>query len=114
MKKLHDHRSAPGLERVLLRKMPGVLLGAFVVPMLMSVIARAFPISGTAEEIAKHQSSIDILGIAICVAVLTGLFVVFIGCVLVVLMKGPAYVADAYDLVDSERPAQKKDDIEKT
>jgi hypothetical protein len=114
MKKLHNHRSAPGLERVLLRKMPGVLLGAFVVPLLMSVIARLFPIAGTVDEIAKHQSSIDILGIAICIAVLTGLFVVFIGCILVVLMKGPAYVADAYDLIDSERPAPKKDDTEKT
>lgn len=114
MKKLHNHRSPPGLERVLLRKMPAVLLGAFAVPLFMSAIARAFPMSGTAEEIAKYQSSIDILGIAICIAVLTGLFVVFIGCILVVLMKGPAYVADAYDLVDSEKPAPKKEDADKT
>ena len=113
MKKLHNHRSPPGLERVLLTKMPGVLIGAFVVPLFMSVIARAFPVAGTAEEIAKYQSSIDILGIAICITVLTGLFAVLIGCVLVVLMKGPAYVADAYDLIDSEHPATKEEDTDK-
>jgi len=27
-----------------------------------------------------------------------------IGCVIVMLMKGPAYVADAYELNDSDRP----------
>ena len=28
-----------------------------------------------------------------------------IGCIIVMLMKGPAYVADAYHLNDSDRPA---------
>ena len=90
--------------------MPGVLLGAFVVPFFMSVIARIFPIAGSVEEIAKHQASTDILATAIGFAILAGLFIVFIGCVLVVLMKGPAYVADAYDLIESEYPAEKKEE----
>jgi hypothetical protein len=28
-----------------------------------------------------------------------------IGCAIVMLMKGPAYVADAYDMNDSDQPA---------
>ena len=39
--------------------------------------------------------------------VITAVFTVTIGCIIVVLMKGPAYVADAYKLDDSEQPATK-------
>jgi len=37
----------------------------------------------------------------------TALFTVAIGAFVVMVMKGPAYVADAYPLSDSDRPAHR-------
>lgn len=47
---------------------------------------------------------VDITSIAIVVTVWTAVFTVAIGCFVVVMMKGPGYVADAYELVDTEHP----------
>ena len=105
MKKLHDRRSPAGLERVILKKMPMVFLGAFLVPLLMSGMARLLPVGDTAVEIAKYQAGVDIFSISICITVLTAVLTISIGCFVVVMMKGPAYVADAYELNDADRPA---------
>ena len=104
MSRLHNHRCADGLERVILKKLPKVLLGGIFVPMFMAIFVRLMPMSGTATEIEKFQISIDILAIALCFTVISAAFTVTIGCVIVMLMKGPAYVADAYELDDSDKP----------
>lgn len=104
MKKLHNRHSPAGLEWVILKKLPMVLLGGICIPVFMSIIVRLFPIAESATEIARHQTSIDILSVALFIVMLISVVTVAIGCVIVVLMKGPAYVADAYKLEDSERP----------
>jgi amino acid permease len=93
----NSRREAPGLERVMLRKLPVILLGGTLIPLFFSVASRLYPPERAATQIAKHLKTMDILSIAT-------VFTVAIGCFVVVLMKGPSYVADAYDLVDSERP----------
>ncbi|MGB5279329.1 MAG: hypothetical protein WBO16_01235 [Gammaproteobacteria bacterium] len=102
MSRLHNHHHPAGLERVILKKLPKILLGGIFIPVLMAVFARLFPITGTATEIAKHQIGIDILAISLFFMVCSAAFTVTIGCVIVMLMKGPAYVADAYELEDSD------------
>jgi hypothetical protein len=108
MKKLHNHRYPAGMERVILKKIPKYLAGGIVIPLFMSLLVRIPPITAlfanSATEITKLQTGIDILGIAIFFMVLSLVFTVAIGCVIVVLMKGPAYIADAYDLEDSDKP----------
>ena len=104
MPKLHNRRHPRGLEWVILKKIPKVLLGGIFIPLFMSVFSRVYPIAGSTVEIAKHQISIDILSISLAFMVFTAAFTVTIGCIIVVLMKGPAYVADAYELDDSETP----------
>jgi hypothetical protein len=105
LNKLPNSRREPaGLERVILRKLPATLLGGTLIPLFVSVASHLFPPAGTVVEIAKHLKTIDILSIATGLTVWTAAFTVAIGCVVVVLMKGPGYVADAYDLVDSEHP----------
>ena len=104
MTKLHNQRHPAGLERVILKKIPQVLLAGVFIPLFMAIFARLFPISGTAAEIAKHQISVDILSISLAFMTFTAAFTVTIGCIIVVLMKGPAYVADAYKLEDSDQP----------
>jgi polyferredoxin len=108
MSKLHNHRYPPGLERVLLRKIPKYLLGSIIIPLFMVIFVRLPPIenlfASTAEEIAKLHTTIDYLSIAIFVGVLPVILTLFIGCIIVILMKGPAYIADAYDLDDADKP----------
>lgn len=108
MSKLHNHRYPPGLERKILRKIPKYLLASIIIPLFMVIIVR-LPlveqmVSRTAEEVAKLHTMIDYLSIAIFVSVLPIILAVFIGCIIVVLMKGPAYVADAYDVNDTDKP----------
>ena len=113
MKKLHNRHYPAGLEWVILKKLPMVLLGGIVIPLFMSIIVRVFPAADSAAEIARHQTSIDILAVALFIVVIISVFTVAIGCVVVVLMKGPGYVSDAYKLEDSDRPGpdDKKTDL---
>jgi len=50
---------------------------------------------------------VDIMCIATLVTLWMAALTVAIGCCVVVIMKGPAYVADAYELPDSESPLQR-------
>ena len=104
MTKIHNQHHPAGLEWVILKKIPKILLAGTFIPLFMALFARLYPISGTAAEIAKHQIGVDILSISLAFMTFTAAFTVTIGCVIVVLMKGPAYVADPYKLKDSDRP----------
>ena len=104
MKKLHNQHHPAGLEWTILKTLPKFLFGGMVIPLFMSLFTRLFPPDVTAAEVEKHQISIDILSISLLFAVLTAVFTVAIGCIIVVLMKGPAYVADAYELEDANQP----------
>jgi len=108
MSKLHNHRYPPGLERELLRKIPKYLLGSILIPMFMVMLVRLPLIenvfASTTEEIEKLHTTIDFLSIAIFVAALPVILTLFIGCIIVILMKGPAYIADAYDVNDVDDP----------
>lgn len=104
MTKLHNHRHPAGLEWVILKKIPKVLLAGIFIPLFMAILARLFPIAGTLAEIEKHQIGVDILSMSLFFMVASAAFTLTIGCVIVVLMKGPAYVADAYKLDDADKP----------
>jgi len=100
-------REAPGLEWVVLKKLPLTLLLGTLFPLVISLANRGFPPEGTPAQIAKHVKIVDIISIATAVTVWTAVLTVAIACFVVVVMKGPAYVADAYDLVDSESPRRR-------
>jgi len=97
-------REAPGLEWFILKKLPLALLVGTLFPLVISLANRFFWREGATAQIAKHIKIVDIISIATAVTVWTAVFTVAIGCFIVLVMKGPGYVADAYDLVDSERP----------
>ena len=108
MNKLHNHRYPPGLERKILNKIPKYLLASILIPLFMSIFVRMPPIEGlfsrTVDEVAKFHSTIDFLAIAIFISCLPIILTLTIGCVIVILMKGPAYTADAYKLDDADNP----------
>jgi len=56
----------------------------------------------SAAEIAKHQISLDILSSALSLTVLTAVLTVATGCIVAMLIQGPAYVADGYELEDAD------------
>lgn len=106
LRKLPDsHRYPPGLEWRLLRRMPHILFIGTLLPGLAALLARAWPMSGSAQEIAAVLKMVDIYAISAVILHWTAVLTVTLACVIVWLMKGPAYVADAYTLPDSDRPS---------
>ena len=93
-RKLHDHKSPPGLEMKIWRKLPLALLASFVIPAGLALGTRLSPPEGSAYEIARTTASVDIFAIAFLLTAVTAVITVGIGCIVVMIMKGPAYVAD--------------------
>jgi hypothetical protein len=87
LRKIHGRRVPPGKEVQILRRLPLITL------------------SGT---LLKHIRSVDIFAIATEITLLTAVFTVAIGCVIVHIMKGPAYVADELPVAHSDRPKPEK------
>jgi hypothetical protein len=100
-----SQRAPEGMERVVWRKLPGIALMGTLVVGLYPLQLRLLPPEQPADLLAKMIQSADILAIAAVVLHWTVVFTVAIGCVIVRVMKGPAYVADAYPLQDRDRPA---------
>ena len=102
LRKLHNRREPPGLEREILRRLPMAWLGSTAVPVLVALGGRWLPHPGPAAEAAKQVKTLEIFAFALGLTLWTALLTVAMGCVLVVFMKGPAYVADGYSPDDPE------------
>jgi len=106
LNKLPDsHPSPSGLEWILLRRMPRILVIGTLLPVLASGLARLWPVLGGNEQIAVTLQMVDIYVIATVILHWTLVLTLSIGCFIILVMKGPAYVADAYPLPDAERPS---------
>ena len=95
LRKLHSRREPPGLEWAILKRLPGIAAAGVAIPLLVAAGNRWFPAHGVIDA-AKQATTVDILAFATGVTILTAVFTVAIGCVTVIVMKGPAYVADPY------------------
>ena len=97
-------KSAPGFERRVLRGTPKVLLIGTLLLALPSLVVRILPADGNATDVATRFLTVDIYAISFVIlhwiVVLTAAMTAFV----VMVMKGPAYVADAYPLSDADRP----------
>lgn len=101
----NGRRHPPGLEWRLLRRMPHILVLGTALPALVALAVRLLPLGGTPREAAATLKLIDIFAISAVALHWTLVLTVSIACVIVWLMKGSAYVADAYPLPDANRPA---------
>lgn len=102
-------RTAPGLEWALWKKLPWIALVGTALPMaLMGLAYLAAPENPTP---AAERELTQWLYIAIGVVVLhwTLVLTAGIGCVIVMLMKGPAFVADGFEVQHSDRPGSPPD-----
>ena len=94
---------------MILGKLPMYGLGATVVPLLVAGLMRRFPPEGTALEIQKHIYIVDAILIGLVMTAWTAVLTVAIGCCVVMVMKGPHYVADSYPINDAPRPDPEDD-----
>ena len=101
--KIRNQRAAPGIERQIWRLLPAAFLASVLGPVAVSAAARLLA-DGTPTEMAKSIATADIFAIAAATTLLTAVFTVGVGCIIVMIMKGPAYVADGYELRDADRP----------
>lgn len=106
LRKIEERVEPPGLEWQILRKLPRMALAATSIPLLLAVLARITINEGTAAEIAKQVKTIDIFCIASLITIWTAVLTIAIGCIVVYIMKGPAYAADSYEVSHSDRPRQ--------
>ena len=97
-------KTPPGQERNILRLLPKILVIGTLLLAIPSLAARLLFSAGTESEIETQIMTVDIYGISLIVLHWTVVFTVAIGAFIVVVMKGPAYVADPYPLEDSEHP----------
>ncbi|GAB4405940.1 MAG: hypothetical protein OHK0048_25920 [Rhodoferax sp.] len=97
-------RTAYGLELRILRALPAATLGATLIPALLSGLARLY--YGHNPLLNSEQSilTFDFAMVGLVVRLWTVALTLGLGCVIVWLMKGPAYVADAYPVSHSDRP----------
>lgn len=84
--------------------MPTVWLAGTLLPGLMSLAARWLISAGNAAELARNIQLFDYIMIGLVVFIWTLVLTVTIGCIIVWLMKGPAYVADGYEVSHSDTP----------
>jgi len=103
---LHGRRTPPGRELRILQLMPWLFAAATLLPLALCGIVRWFPVIDHAFATAKQVRTVDIFAVASIITGWTALLTVTLGCVLVHIMKGPAYVADAYPLDSRETPGR--------
>jgi Cu/Ag efflux pump CusA len=104
-RKLPGYQREPhGLEWALIKRLPHALLVVTAIPAITAWSMRLTEYDATGEDVAKFLKTVDIVLIAATVTAWTALLTIAIGCFVVIVMKGPAYVADAYHLHDAERP----------
>lgn len=84
--------------------MPTAWLAGTLLPALMALAARYLFHGGTAAELARNIQMFDYAMIGLVILIWTLVLTITIGCIIVWLMKGPAYVADGYEVSHSDRP----------
>lgn len=96
--------SPPGTERRILRAWPRLFVAATVLPGLLAIALRQWPWAGEAPDIAARIGRYDFMLLGLLFLLWTLLAVLGIGAFVVMVMKGPGYVADGYRVPDADRP----------
>ncbi|PLC53573.1 hypothetical protein CR155_12150 [Pollutimonas nitritireducens] len=99
-------RTPPGLERVILRRMPRAFAIGTVALGLPSLTVRLAQWIAGGDEWAVLVSAIDICALSVFFLYWQICLFLTLSAFIVMVMKGPAYVADAYPLQDAETPGR--------
>ena len=104
LQRLPGFRSSPsGLEWRIWKRLPTILLIGTAAPaLLIALLWWLAPSDGPAADAASWMRIYQLAGLMLLHWTLV--FTVAIGCIVVMVMKGPAYVADPYPPEERERP----------
>lgn len=92
-------QSPPGLEHRIWRRLPAILVAGTILPLAFAVVNRALaPAEPEFSATARALLLWDYQMIGVVVLHWTLVLTLALGCFIVRVMKGPAYVADAYPL----------------
>ena len=94
----------PGLERKILRMLPPGLAVGLAVLMIPSVMLRIVSWNLHPVELATRTAKADMYAAGFMLVHINLLVFTAFAALIIVLMKGPAYVADAYPLEESDFP----------
>ena len=97
-------RTPAGLETRVLRKLPAIALFGTIALILPSIVVRLLDWGDVSHAALTRISMVDIYVTGVVVLHWTVVFTVAIGAFIVMVMKGPAYVADAYPMEGMNRP----------
>ncbi len=97
-------KTPAGQERQVLRRLPGILAVGTLLLCLPSLAARMWWAGAPDYEVGARITTVDIYAIGVLILHWTAVLTVAIGAVIVTIMKGPAYVADAYPMEGMDRP----------
>lgn len=98
-----SQRAATGLEWAIWRKLPLFFAAGTVLPLAaLAVLHWQVDVSTPAGE--RWLQMADYMVVGVVLFHWTAVVTVGIGCVIVMVMKGPAYAADSYAVSHSERP----------
>ena len=102
----HSSRAASGLEWTLWRKLPLIALLGTLLPLLgLGLVHLLADPQASAAQVRWLQLA-DYVAWGVLIFHWTMLLTVGIGCVIVMVMKGPGYVADGYQVSHSDRPRE--------
>lgn len=102
--KLPGFQKTPaGVERVILRKLPQFTMLGTAVLLLPSLLVRLLEWLDPPLESTGGLSMVDVYVISLVVLHWTVMFTAGIAAFIVMVMKGPAYVADPYPLQEPEQ-----------
>ena len=96
-------RSASGLEWALWRKLPLIFLVGTALPLLVAVLLHLLS-NDESDAHARWLQMVDYVVAGVVIFHWTAVLTVAIGCVVVMLMKGPGFVADGFEVSHSDQP----------
>lgn len=102
----HSVRAPAGLEWKLVRKLPTLCLAGLLALLLAWGLALVLPWDGDPQQVARNLRTFNYTLIGLAIFHLTMIFTLALGCLIVMIMKGPQYTSDSYPVLDAERPAR--------
>jgi hypothetical protein len=105
LQKLPGFQRTPyGMEWRVLRWMPKAGIAALLLPALLAWAARHWMTADSSAALERRIAQFDYMMVGLAILLLTLVLTLSIGCVIVWLMKGPAYVADGLEVSHSDKP----------
>lgn len=96
----------PGLERYILRRIPWALPVGAAVILTPSAVLRISGWGMHPQELGAIVAKVDMLALGLLLLYWNLMVALTWGALIVMVMKGPTYVADSYPLIDADSPSE--------